>query len=375
MPDKHLHIVSFNIPYPPNYGGVIDVFYKLKALHSAGIKIYLHCFVYGRPVNKELYEYCEKIYCYKRKTGFLSAVGLKPYIVSSRRSEDLIRNLLKDDYPILFEGLHSCYYLSDNRLEKCVKIYRESNIEHRYYFNLSVSERNLGKKIYFFIAGMKLKLYQKILKNADLMLVVSESDVKYLSEKFPKNKIVFLPSFHANEMLDVKEGRGKYALYHGNLSVPENEFTARFLIKKVFNDIHIPLKIAGLHPPKRLMRLASSYSNVEIITNPDDDEMKQLVRNAQLNVLVTFQATGLKLKLLNALYNGRFCLVNKKMLAGTGLDGICHVADSAELLKKNVIKLFDTEFDNAELALREEVLNENYSNKKNAAKLIDRIFR
>ncbi|MFA5780901.1 MAG: hypothetical protein WC868_01375, partial [Bacteroidales bacterium] len=80
-------------------------------------------------------------------------------------------------------------------------------------------------------------------------------------------------------------------------------------------------------------------------------------------------------KLLNALYNGRFCLVNKKMLAGTGLDGICHVADSAELLKKNVIKLFDVEFDNAELALREEVLNENYSNKKNAAKLIDQIFR
>ncbi len=32
MPDKYLHIISFDIPYPPNYGGVIDVFYKLKAL-------------------------------------------------------------------------------------------------------------------------------------------------------------------------------------------------------------------------------------------------------------------------------------------------------------------------------------------------------
>ena len=37
MPDKHLHIVSFSIPYPANYGGVIDVFYKLVALHKAGI--------------------------------------------------------------------------------------------------------------------------------------------------------------------------------------------------------------------------------------------------------------------------------------------------------------------------------------------------
>ena len=46
--NKHLHIVSFDVPYPPDYGGAIDVYYKLKALHEEGIKIYLHCFEYGR---------------------------------------------------------------------------------------------------------------------------------------------------------------------------------------------------------------------------------------------------------------------------------------------------------------------------------------
>jgi len=44
---KKLHIVSFDVPYPANYGGVIDVFYKLKALHSLGIEIYFHVFEYG----------------------------------------------------------------------------------------------------------------------------------------------------------------------------------------------------------------------------------------------------------------------------------------------------------------------------------------
>ncbi len=375
MPDKHLHIISFNVPYPPNYGGVIDVYYKLKELHLAGIKIHLHCFEYGRTINKELDKYCEKIYFYKRKTGFFSAMGYKPYIVASRRSEDLINNLLKDDYPVLFEGLHSCFYLRDERLKNRIKIYRESNIEHRYYFNLSRSEKNLWNKIYFFIAGIKLKYYQKILTYANLMLVVSLDDAAYLSKIFPKNKIVFLPSFHANEELEINEGHGEYALYHGNLSVPENEFTASFLIEKIFNDISVPLKIAGLHPSRRLIKLASSYNNVEIISNPDDEEMKLLIKNAQLNILLTFQATGLKLKLLNALYKGRFCLVNTKMLAGTGLDRLCHVADSTDLLKKEVVKLFNSDFDNSEFALREEVLSENYSNKKNTLKLIDYVFR
>ncbi len=91
MPDKYLHIVSFDIPYPPNYGGVIDVWYKLKFLHMKGVKIILHCYEYpGRDRSEKLNELCEKVYYYPRLLGLRSALSLKPYIVSSRRSDDLI---------------------------------------------------------------------------------------------------------------------------------------------------------------------------------------------------------------------------------------------------------------------------------------------
>ena len=157
MPDKYLHIVSFDIPYPPNYGGVIDVFYKLKALHKKGIKIILHCYEYnGRDRNDELKKYCEKVFYYPRILGFISALSLKPYIVSSRHSEKLMNNLLKDDYPILFEGLQSCYYINDKRLKNRFKIYRESNIEHRYYFSLCKVDKNTFKKLYFLFASIKI---------------------------------------------------------------------------------------------------------------------------------------------------------------------------------------------------------------------------
>ena len=59
MPENHLHIVSFSVPFPANYGGVIDVFYKLKALHKAGMKIHLHCYQYDRSEAPELNTYCE----------------------------------------------------------------------------------------------------------------------------------------------------------------------------------------------------------------------------------------------------------------------------------------------------------------------------
>lgn len=34
-----LHVVSFQVPFPPDYGGLIDVYYKLKALKEAGCSV------------------------------------------------------------------------------------------------------------------------------------------------------------------------------------------------------------------------------------------------------------------------------------------------------------------------------------------------
>lgn len=374
MSENHLHIISFNIPYPPNYGGIIDVYYKLKALHSSGVKIHLHCFEYGRDIPEELNKLCTEIKYYNRKTGLLSAISIKPYIVKSRKSETLINNLLKDNYPILFEGLHTCYYLNDKRLTNRLKIYRESNIEHNYYYHLFKSETNLIKRSYFLIAAIKLRLFQRMLKHADLMLVVSQSDTDYLQQKFPLNKVIYLPSFHSNENITVKNGIGSYVLYHGNLSVPENDQASHYLIENVFNDTDIPLIIAGLNPCDKLKNVIAKHKHITLIANPDDNTMNELIRDAQINILVTFQATGLKLKLLNTLYRGRFCVVNNKMLAGTNLESLCHIADNAFELKNKVIKLFNIEFNHSEVEIRKKVLSENYSNQSNLYKLIRLIF-
>ena len=246
MPERTLHIVAFDIPYPPNYGGVIDVWYKLKALHRMGIKIILHCYEYpGRDRTNKLNQYCEEVYYYPRLLGLTSALSVKPYIVSSRRSNELINNLTKDDHPILFEGLHSCYYINDKRLNARFLIYRESNIEHRYYFSLFKVGKGFSKKLYYFQESAKLRLYQKVLKHASLMLVVSQMDTVYLRQHFPNNKIEYLPSFHTNGSIDSLTGKGDYALYNGNIEVPENAHAVKYLINEVFNGIDIPFTENG----------------------------------------------------------------------------------------------------------------------------------
>ncbi|NVO19367.1 MAG: glycosyltransferase family 1 protein [Bacteroidetes bacterium] len=372
MSGQYLNIVSFTIPFPANYGGVIDVYYKLLALKNHGIKVILHCYQYDREPAPQLEPLCEKVYYYARNTGFTAQLSFKPYIVKSRQSSELLRNLLSNSYPILFEGLHSCYFLDHPALKNHLKIYRESNIEHQYYLNLAKSERKLSHRIFFLIESLKLKFFQQVLANADLMLVVSEQDTKYLQKKFPGKKIIYLPSFHGNTEVKSLSGIGKYVLYHGNLSVAENERVAEFLIREVFEGQDIPLIIAGLNPSLQLKNLASA-KGIKLTENPSDQEMSKLIQDAQINLLVTFQATGLKLKLLNTLFNGRFCLVNRQMLSGTGLEDLCVIAESATEIRNKVEQLFISEFEAQLLEKRRSILQERYSDEVNVSKMLELI--
>ena len=278
------------------------------------------------------------------------------------------------EYRVLFEGLHSCYYLNDKRIRNKKKIYRESNIEHRYYFNLfKVSNRLLGK-LYFLIESGRLLWYQRILKHSNLILAVSQSDADYLQRVFPENKVIHLPSFHANNEINVLPGKGEYALYHGNIEVPENYHAVRFLVREIFNDLDIPLVIAGMKPPEHIKKLIAGLPNTKLISNPDDEELFDLIKNAQINILVTFQATGLKLKLLNTLYNGRFNIVNSEMVEGTPLTEICMVATTVNTLKEAINSCKNIEITSNSLNKRKQILESYYSNNSNIEKLISLVF-
>ncbi len=87
-----LHIVSFDIPFPANYGGVIVIFNQLKALHEAGVNVILHCFQYGdRKPSPELEKYCHEVNYYPRTRSLWHQLSLRPFIMQSRRHSKLLK--------------------------------------------------------------------------------------------------------------------------------------------------------------------------------------------------------------------------------------------------------------------------------------------
>jgi len=168
-------------------------------------------------------------------------------------------------------------------------------------------------------------------------------------------------------------GKGEYALYHGNLSIPENVNAVTTLLNQVFKDSKILFKIAGLNPPPSLWRLVEANPLAEIIANPDDEQLNLLIEKAQVNILYTGQATGLKLKLLNALYNGRFVLANDKMLSGSNLEKLCVLADSPAKMKTLLTGLMKKDFTSAMKRERQAHLQSIYKHENNIKRLIELI--
>ncbi len=363
-----IQLVAFNIPYPPDYGGIIDIFYKIKALSECGITVYLHCFEYNRPQAIELEKYCTKIFYYQRKNGLRWQFATKPYIAVTRTNDQLLRNLSENNAPILFEGLHTCFYLDHSLLSTHLRLVRTHNIEHEYYLNLYQSERNIFKKLFFRMEACKLKSYEKILKNASHLLCISPNDNYYFDHKYGHSH--FVPAFHPFNEIKSKLGRGKYILFHGNLSVHENHQAVEFLIKNVFGKISQPVIIAGKNPGERLIQQISQLPNIQLISNPEIEQMEMLIQDSHICLIPTFQDTGLKLKLLASLFSGRFCIANTPMIHKTGLEHLCQLADSPKEMIRLIHELFDQDFTSGEIEKRRIILEDAFSNRHNALKVI-----
>lgn len=351
----HLHVVSFNVPFPADYGGVIDVYHRLRALSAAGFRVHLHCYTYGRESAPELNEICEEVCYYPRETGWRHQFERSPYIVASRCSQALLDRLRRDNWPVFLEGLHDCWLLEHLAAGGRKIFVRTHNVEHDYYNALADAENWGWKRLFYRIEAVKLRRYESVLRKADAVFAISEADAVHFRQ-LGCRQVLLLPPAHGHDRVLSHTGRGDYALYHGNLSVPENRHAVEYLLDHIFCDSPCDFVIAGRNPDAALQQRAASLPRVRIVANPAPGQMQSLLRDAQVNILYTDQGTGVKLKLLNALFEGRHCLVNSTMVAGTGLAEACHVADGPEEIRRQLAQLMQTDFTADCLARRQRLL-------------------
>jgi len=90
--------------------------------------------------------------------------------------------------------------------------------------------------------------------------------------------------------------------------------------------------------------------------------------------LPSFNNTGIKIKLLNALYNGRHCVVNPQMIEGVSLAEVCHVLDGAAAFSERISLLYHQAFTADEKEFRQKTLQKEFCNNENAKRIIRKIW-
>ncbi len=367
MKNKKIHIVSFDIPFPADYGGVIDVFYRIKALHKIGFKITLHCFEYGkRKQQTALEDFCSTVHYYPRKKSVFSLFDKEPFIVSTRKIPELLENLNKDNAPILFEGLHTCGFLNDNSLKNRLKFARMHNVEHDYYNGLA--KNALGwRKLFFKREAKKLQEFLPVLQHAQHLLVIQENDYSFFKKLHPS--VYLLPISVPELKISKPVPTDDFCLFHGNLSVSENTNALTWLIENVDEIQHQRMIVAGKNPSKELINFCQ-MKEVVIVPNPSEEYLQKLIQSARIHLLYTEQSTGIKIKLLNALLSSGRVIVNPKMIEGTNLSFHVEIANNGEEFSQKIRTGMRNLLSEDEILLRWQSIQNEFDTEKNV-KLIE----
>ncbi len=368
MKIEKLDIVSFAVPYPPDYGGAIDVYYRIVALEQQGVHVHLHCFTYDDMLPSEGIErICHKVTYYKRDMGVHRLFTQLPYVVATRMPQSLLTNLASGSGPILFDGLHTTGFIGRKEIAHRATIVRMHNIEWEYYMLLCQTSHSWWRKLHFKRESIKLRRFErKVTHEADCILAISDNDRRYFASRH--NNVVAIKPFHQYEDVMVLPGEGDYILLHGDLSIEDNlaviEQLAEICIK-----LNIKYKIAGRSPREEAIVRLKNLKNAELHLNVSSEEMLQLMQNAQIQIIDAMITSGFKLKLLSAMFTARHIVV-RKILVSKALMKVVHTFSDRSEIESLLIPLMQQPVSLKEIETRKSVLLPNFSNPANAAKLI-----
>ena len=334
MPD--LHVVSFDRPWPPSYGGIVDVFRKIATLEKLGLNIRLHYFDYGKQADApNPWNQAEAIR-YQREIGWKSQLSFRPYIVQSRKTKALWEALNKDNAPILFEGQHCTAWLKELRKAwpKRGLFVRCHNIEFNYYHRIAKASSG-WKSIYFNLEAHRLKKQEKELGLSSALFPLSKQELPFFQQR--SEHVYWVPPFFRDwEQLQVAQKNAPenkpYVLMQGNFTQPNQAKRLNaFLLD--YSGLEYELILAG----QGLEHISNAEGkSIKCIPNPSEGLLTELNKNAEAHVLCGEYMGGVPLRILNALASGKPVWVNRELAVGTGLEPWVHLYTRASEIKENV---------------------------------------
>ena len=304
---------------PANSGGRLGVFKRLEQVAKTE-NVYLF-YPYDSEeelkYKEDLKEYCMEVHPYYRKKNKWNAIKKiwkYPYTVASRNIPEMekdIKKCLNDNNIdiINIDFPHMCSVML-NIKTKVPIILNEHNIEWKVYRTISKSQKNIIKKIAYYIDSYRLKRYeQKVLNCLDIkkLTFVSDKDMKSMvaMNQCNQQKACLIPvgaDIHQNRNEKIVSKETTNIIFVGKMSYGPNIEAVEWFVDNVFPTIknkHYDLRfyIVGKDPIDKIKQLATN----DIIVTGQVESVDEYYDMADLVVLPLLNGGGVKVKLLEAI--------------------------------------------------------------------------
>lgn len=283
--------------------------------------------------------------------SFLSSKSYTVNWTTSKKMQQLVDGAIREYRPdvIHCDTLGLAHYVLEK--ESARTVLNHHNIESQMMLRRSGKEGNLLKKLYFFMEGMKLRIYEKkICSLVAANIVVSELDRMRLLEIAPKAGIRVAPNgvdvgyFSASGRSIIPHN----LIFAGSMDWYPNEDAMVYFLNDIWPNLKniyldASLTIAGRMPSQKLKNMVSCDASVHLTGFVED--VRPLIDQAEVYVCPIRDGGGTKLKLLDAMAMEKAIVTTTVAAEGLVIRDGEHVliADEAKTFVEKVRLLFENE--------------------------------
>jgi len=331
-----LHI-SKKIPYPQKDGESIASTNLAKSLHTNGIEIDLASLNTNKHYTdhqtaQENLDFYSEISIIDHELKLSPALALKHLLTDSSYNIErfksvqfskLLKNILsKRKYDcILLETIYVLPYLElIRRLSAAVIIIRAHNVEHHIWKNKAEQETNFAKALYLDQLSKQLQEYQnKHITLCDGVITLSSVDYDWYVKRLPESDLLLSPvgiDYQEYQNYQKKDSAFSFG-FIGAMDWQPNLNGINWYLKEVWPKVasyhqDLNFHIAGRNMPADFENRVSNG----VINHGEVDHNLSFMSSLDVLVVPLFIASGIRVKIIEAMAMGKIVLTTSKGLQG-----------------------------------------------------------
>lgn len=252
---------------------------------------------------------------------------------------------------VFIDHLHMAYYgkLIKKDFPQIKLLLMEHNVEYIFWKRIFENEKNIFKKIFFWVQSKKVFIYEKnIVDIMDRCLTVSSNDEKYIQKLNSNVKTFTIPvaidiqKFNLSKDIQVIPHS---CIILGNFGwLPNMNGCLWFLkyvwpiIKKDFTDSK--LFVVGKNPSNEMIKFQKNDGSVSIVGYVED--VKPWIGKAEIFIVPIFEGGGIRIKILEAMAVGKPIISTSIGAEGIAIENMRNIiiADNVDEFVKSIRLLF-----------------------------------